>query len=303
MSMLNGRATGAALASACIASAALATASVADAPPAAGHKITVLPARDTVVGTGYAADLPVVVSVLRYDVASAEFDVVARSQPIEPQDDPATVDVFDGVVAVNRRDGGCWRRITPDIRAGDRVRIVQRDDAGTVVADDSTVTGSITPDAPQFVFDPVRGRNFAEVHGTAPRIALGTGQPVTGARVPLGQLEVRIANDDGFATNGRRVLVSSADGTLRYDSADPADSHWTARFPVRAIDEEEVEAGLTRAMWLGRDPEAGTELTVAEARAGGIDGGPRGGCDAPAEGSLEAGGLAPEASDPGVAAG
>src|SRR3954452_336204 len=106
MSMLNGRAAGAALASACIASAALAAASVADAPPAAGHKITVLPARDTVVGTGYAADLPVGVSVLRYDVASARFDVVPRPQPIQPQDDPATVDVFDGIVAVNRRDGG-----------------------------------------------------------------------------------------------------------------------------------------------------------------------------------------------------
>ena len=84
----------------------------------------------------------------------------------------------------------------------------------------------------------------------------------------------------------------------------PADNpSVTARFPVRAIDQEEVEAGLARAMWLGRDPEAGTELTVAEARAGGIAGGPRGGCDAPAEGSPEAGGLAPEASDPAAAVG
>ena len=35
-------------------------------------------------------------------------------------------------------------------------------------------------------------------------------------------------------------------------------------------------------MRLGRDPLAGTELTVAEKSAEGIEGGPRGGCDAPA---------------------
>jgi hypothetical protein len=287
-----------ALACASIASATLAAASVADAPPVAGHKITVHPVRDSVVGTGYTAGLPAVVTVLRYDAATQSFHVISRSHPIDPQDDPETAGVFDGIVAVNRADGGCWRRVTPDIRSGDRVRIVQRDDAGEVVNNDSTVTGSVSGGVPQFVFDAVRGRPFAEVHGTAPRINLRTGEPVPGARVPLAQLEVRIVNDDGFATNGRRALVTSQDGTLRYDSADPADARWTARFPVRAIDQEEVEDATTRAMWLGREPEDRTELTVAENRAGGIGGGPRAGCQAPAEGSPEAESLAPDADPP-----
>ena len=293
MVKLDGRRIRPALAGACLATAALTAVAPADTPPAAGHRITVLPTRDAVVGAGYAAGLPAVVTVLRYNVGTDAFDVVSRSEPIQPADDPDTPEVFDGIVAVNRADGGCWRRLTPDIRAGDRVRIVQRDEAGTVVSRDSTIAGSVNTGPPQYVFDAVRGRFFAEVHGTAPRITLGTGQPVAGARVPLAQLEVRIANDDGFATNGRRVLVTREDGTLRYDSADPADANWTARFPVRAIDEAEVEAGLARAIWLGRDPEAGSERTIAENRAGGIEGGPRGGCHANAEGSPEAVGVEP----------
>ena len=288
----------AALVGACLSSAALAAVATGDTPPATGHKITVLPSRDAIVATGYAPGKDAIVTVLRYDPAADAFAVVARSEPLQPADDPDTPEVFDGIVAVNRRDGGCWRRLTPDIRAGDRVRIVQRDETGTVVSRDSTITGSVVTEAPRYVFDAVRGRFFAEVHGSAPRIALGTGQPVVPpARVPLSQLGVRIANDDGFATNGRRVLVTGQDGSLRYDSADQADARWTARFPVRAIDQAEVEAGLARAVWLGRDPEAGTEQTVAENRAGGIEGGPRAGCRAPAEGSPEVDGAEPE-TDP-----
>ena len=285
-----------ALAGACVAATALASAAVADTPPPAGHEIKVFPARDSVVGRGYAADLPAVVSVLRYDAEAAAFAVVSRSEPILPQDDPDTPG-FDGIVAVNLTDGGCWRRVTPDIAAGDRVRIVQRDSAGAVLTNDSTITGSVTAAAPRVVFDSARKRYFAEVRGSAPRITLGTGQPVDGARVPLSQLQVRIVNDDGFATNGRRALVTSEDGTLRYDSADPADARWTARFPVKAIDVAEVEAGLTRAMWLGRDPAAGTETTVFEDRAGGIKGGPRAGCSAPAEDDPQAE-VAPAAGAP-----
>ena len=288
MPLLNARKAGAVLAGACMASATLTAVSFADTPPAAGHKITVLPDRDTVVGTGYAEGVAARVVVLRYDAAAAKFNVVSRSEPIQPVDDPATADVFDGIVAVNRADGGCWREITPDIRAGDRVRIIQRDaETGELISNDSAVTGSVTTGAAEVVFDAERGRYFAEVHGVAPRIALGTGQPVEG-RVPLTQLQVRVTNEDGFASSGTRALVSGVNGTLRYDSADTNDSRWTARFPIRAIDQAEVEAAVTRALWLGRDPEAGNELTVAENRVGGIKGGPRAGCDAPAEGAPEA---------------
>jgi len=147
MPRLHASKTSVALAGACVAATALASAAVADTPPPAGHEIKVFPARDSVVGRGYAADLPAVVSVLRYDAEAAAFAVVSRSEPILPQDDPDTPG-FDGIVGVNLADGGCWRRVTPDIAAGDRVRIVQRDSAGAVLTNDSTITGSVTAAAP-----------------------------------------------------------------------------------------------------------------------------------------------------------
>src|SRR4051794_8104607 len=153
MSRSFGYRMGAAVAGACVTCATLAGAATADTPPAPGHKITVLPSRDTIVATGYTEGLTTVVSVLRFNAATKKFDVVSRSQPVLPQDDPATPGVFDGIVSVNRADGGCWRRLTPDIRAGDRVRVIQRDGTGAVVVNDSTITGSVNASAAKVVFD------------------------------------------------------------------------------------------------------------------------------------------------------
>jgi len=103
------------LAGALIASAALAApAMAADEPPLPGRLITSFPTRDFVSATGYTEGVPATVQVRRLNPATGALELVARSTPVLPKDDPGTPG-FDGLVEVNHPGGGCWNTITPNI--------------------------------------------------------------------------------------------------------------------------------------------------------------------------------------------
>jgi hypothetical protein len=247
-------------------------------PPVAGHEIISFPQRDFVSAAGYVQGVDAYVEVIRGGVP------IAISTPIQPEDDPATTG-FDGLVEVNHPGGGCWSTATgtPDIQPGDKVRVFQEQDdpstPGVVdvisVADDTTTTASVTTGRPV-----VSGLTVT-VKGTAQTLD-AAGNP-TGVQIPLAQLEHRLINRDKFALNGRRDLRAPRNGTFRYDSATAVT--WTATYALTNLaDVPRVKAAESRVLWLGRNPAAGTELTIYENGAD-VVGGPEPPCTAPLQGT------------------
>ena len=273
------------LAGALVACSVLAAPAGAAEPPAPGHQITALPTRDAVIARGYVADVPAVVQVRRRSAETGLLELVSRSAPILPADDPDTAE-FDGIVQVNRSAGGCWGDVTPDIRPGDKVRVIQRtratdDTPAAVVADDQTTVANVTTGRPTIV----RGDTSATIvlKGTAQRQD-GQGRPLA-AQIPRAQLDASLVSPrDPFAATGRPRLRA----TLRYDQpGSTTDFGWTATVTVGLEDADRAEAAQARVTWLGRVPESAVERTIAENHPG-IAGGPRRPCTAPAEDEPEA---------------
>src|SRR4051794_726907 len=252
--------------------------SVAAEPPQAGHEVISFPQRDFVSAAGYVQGVDAYVQVIRGGVP------IAISTPVTPEDDPDTAG-FDGIVEVNHPGGGCWSTTTgtPDIKPGDKVRVFQEaDDPNTPgvvdvisVADDTTTTAAVT------AARPVVSGLTVTVRGTAQTLT-AAGVP-TGLPIPLDQIEQRLINRDKFSFNGRRDLRAPRDGTLRYDAA--GSINWTATYTLRSTaDVPKVNASEVRVLWLGRNPDAGTELTIYENGAD-VVGGPEPPCTAPLQGT------------------
>ena len=245
-----------------------ASAAVINDPPALPHSIIAFPVRDFVSASGYAPDDRPIVQVLRGGV------VIGTSDAVTPADDPKTAG-FEGLVEVNHPGGGCWQGVTPDLRAGDVVRVMTTSDTGdsTPVAD-VTVTQPATQTAP----------------GTV--VMKGTAVSPAGGQIPTDQLEARIvANKQAFVVNGRRTLradaVGGSDGTLSYDS--PTSTNWTATWTgltgVSSVDgktdaQRATDSTLSqsRGLWLGRSPGSSAEGSIFEF---GEVGGPAAPCTAP----------------------
>jgi len=222
---------------------------VASEPPAAGHVLAARPTRDRVTGSGYAAaNGPYVIDVFR---GGKTF----TSAPLNAD--------ADGLVEVNGASGGCWTGVTPDLRAGDVVRIT--DAAG--FADQTTIADVAA--------------EYAVAIDSATVVVHGTAQDAAGGPLPLDQLEHRASTAAG------------ADGTLAYDA--PGSTQWTATFSglsaadvARATGGTDTPAGTfaaseSQGIWLGHSPLAGTERTASETGPGAV-GGPVGpSCAAPAE--------------------
>jgi hypothetical protein len=220
---------------------------VANDPPAATHMLVAHPSRDQITASGYpAASGPYTFQVLRGDLVFTSLNVAADA---------------GGNVSVNGAGGGCWNGTTPDLRAGDVIRITNA--AG--IAEQTTLADLTT----QFAVG--MGNSTAVVHGTSRDAA---GQPL-----PLAQLELRLVAAAGvFAKNASPTLRATAgaggDGTLAYDA--PGSTHWTATFSGLTPDDVAratggvtttgsiVAAAESRAMWLGRSPAASTEESVLE---------------------------------------
>ena len=274
---------------ACVAPACAATAAPAMAaePPALGHQVISFPARDFVSATGYAQGVPAVVQVTRKDPATGKQALVAQSTSVMPQDDPGTPG-FDGLVEVNHPGGGCWTNITPDIRAGDKIRITQRDSAGTVISDDITTTAFVTVGRPEVK---AGTSDVVVIKGTAQSMTPSTGTPLA-KQIPLAQIEQRlISSKDPFAVNGRRDLrapgsATGGNGTLKYDVPNSTTNFdWTATYTLSdPADVQRALAAESRILWLGRVPANANEMTIMENGPAAVAG-PSPPCTAPLEGT------------------
>jgi hypothetical protein len=264
--------------SACAATEAPAMA--ASEPPALGHEVISFPARDFVSAAGYTAGVPAVVQVTRKDPATGKQALVAKSTSVMPQDDPGTPE-FDGIVEVNHPGGGCWTNITPDIRAGDKIRVTQRNSAGTLISDDITTTAFVTVGRPALKDGTT---NVVVVKGTAQSMAPSSGTPLA-KQIPTAQIEQRLINGDRFS-NGRRDLRAPGQGTLKYDVPNSTTNFdWTATYTLS--DPTDVQRALdaeARILWLGRVPANGNELTIME-NGPDVAPGPSPPCTAPLEGT------------------
>jgi len=256
-------------------SAAVATPAMAAEPPAPGHEVISFPARDFVSASGYAPGVSAFVQVIRGG------HVVATSTEVVPG--------LDGIVEVNHPGGGCWDTVTPDIRPGDKVRVYQDDPgdpaAATQINDDTTTTAAVTATKPALELDPATGRTVVTIHGTA-RTLDANGVPTT-QRLPLAQIEQRLIDKDKFSINGRRDLRAPRDTTISYDAV--GSYNWTVRYPrltgtATTGDVAKALKAESRVLWLGRNPDAGTELTIYE-NGPDVAPGPEAPCTAPLEGT------------------
>jgi Bacterial Ig-like domain len=226
--------------------------------PAAPHSIIVFPNRDFIHIDGYAA-APVTVQVLRGGI------VVGTTLPFTPgQPDPANPGLF--MEDINHVGQPCWSGVTPDIRGNDVVKVLT-----------SATTGDQTPAANVIV------TQVAKVVGATVTVK-GSAVSATGGQFPIDQLESRIVANKQAFSNGKRTLRADSlgvlDGTIAYDS--PTATTWTATYTkLGPGDAALAVANDSRAMWLGRNPLAVNEETIAEVGAV-IFPGPAVGCFAPA---------------------
>jgi hypothetical protein len=235
-------------------------------PPATPHNITVFPERDFVTGENYsAADGQVTINVLRRDATGVL--VTVGSATATPEDDPTTPEV-EGFFEVNHPGGACWVGSTPNIRAGDIVRVTNA--AG--VADQTTVAY-------------VSAGRPVQVNATTIRIS-GRAMDAAGIPLPLDQFEQRMisSSNDPFILSGRRDIRAPGNGTLEYDDEEDP-THWTATYT--GLTQADIDRAMrveSRILWLGRDPAVGNELTIFEI-GDGVFGGPQAPCSAPLEGT------------------
>jgi hypothetical protein len=253
------------LASTLLGGATVATPTFAQAvvnnPPVAPHSIFAFPQRDFVSASGWAQGQTVTVQVIH--PAAVGGGTVSTLSGLQPKDDPSTPG-FDGIVEVNHPGGYCWNVATPDIRAGDTVRVVV-DATGAV---DEITVQNVTAKRPiQTAADTI------QIHGTYDP-ALDTAA-----------LEQRMVADPKnlFDKTGKRTLratvAAGSDGTLSVDSP----GTWTATYS--GLDANDVQLALnseSRILWLGANPAAGVDNTIFENGAAAVAG-PSAPCTAPLE--------------------
>jgi hypothetical protein len=196
---------------------------------------------------------------------------VLRNGTLVGQSDPIVVDDA-GVAEVNHPGGGCFtsNTQTPHIRVGDVVRLTNLD---TDVAEQTTVA-NITVDKPTSP-----AANTVRVTGTAFN--------ADGSAMSLAQVEQRFVNTARFSNGSRTLRAPGANSTL---TAGATVGSWVATYTLsNPLDVTKALKRETRAMWLGPDPAAGTQLTIYElpdALSGvlnGVTDGPTPPCTAPAE--------------------
>ena len=138
-----------------------ATAVVANDPPIAPHSLIAFPARDFISATGYTPG------------ATYHFTLVRGGTVVNSGSQAADA---TGLIEVNHPGGTCWNINTPDLRAGDVIRIT--DDA-TGIADQTTVA-NVTAGRPI-----ATSATTVVIHGTA--------QDALGNPLPIGQIEQRLS--------------------------------------------------------------------------------------------------------------
>jgi archaellum component FlaF (FlaF/FlaG flagellin family) len=218
----------------------------------AGHQIIAFPKRDFISASGYGSS----------ETDTFTVNVIRNGRTIggvkaNPVDDPATPE-FDGLIEVNHPGGNCWQGWTPDIQAGDLVRLTDQNGVAdqTVVADLSATKA-------------------AQLSTTSANVT-GTAKKADGTQLPLDQIEQRLVSGKDRFANGKRTLRAPGNGTLVYDA--DGSINWTATYSnLSSQDVGRALAAQSRILWLGNDPLLGNEATIWEEDQ--VDG-PQSPCDA-----------------------
>ena len=245
-------------------------------PPLLPMEVTVFPSRDFTSMAGFAKNADVLIQVRRSGVIS---DAVGRTN--------AT-----GSIEVNHPGGVCWRNITPDIVAGDTVRITYRDTANNrnLVPPPVKDSGAATN---------TQNVTVAQAFETGNDTVVVKGNAIlpNGSRIPLNRLEVRIVNPEFIDPPSSRISkrdiradsaggridgpqnrpVPGSSGTLAYDSA--SGTSFTATF--RGLNPEErllAVAGQTRVLGWQQTTGAGDRLGMTIYEVGEIGGPGIAGC-------------------------
>lgn len=160
--------------------------------------ITVFPSRDFTSMEGFAPNADVLIQVRRSGVVS---DAVGRTDAA-------------GFIEVNHPGGVCWRNTTPDIVAGDTIRVTYRDTSNN---------RNLVPVPVQGSGAAINTQNVTATQASEPGdgtvVIRGTAALAGGGRIPLNRLEVRIVNPDSSirrpvalasATSGPTVLADAS---------------------------------------------------------------------------------------------
>src|ERR671929_454392 len=252
-------------AAAALSAALLALPGSASAAVAPDHLVTAFPQRDFVSAEGYNPD-----HLYTLEVQHPNGTVAGTVKDVEP--DSA------GVLEVNHPGGACWVGVTPDIRAGDIVRIIDQ------MATDAAIANGAAAPAPDE--STVRNVTAQRPVQTAPGTVQihGTAQDALGNPLPIGELEQRmVAPGEQFLINGKRQIsatsAAGSEGTLSYDA--PGSINWTATYKLLPADVDRALNAESRGIWL--DPAVpSTETTIYENGAAAVAG-PSAPCTAPLE--------------------
>ena len=254
-----------ALSGVAVAATPLALTTVND-PPAAPQALNAFPARDFLSADNLTPGDTVVFEVTHSDARGA---ATVASEPF-------VVDEA-GLAEVNHPGGTCWDVVTPNIVAGDTVRVVVTDSPDGARNGTAYVT---------HVADITAGRPVNSVPGTV--TLKGTAVDVDGQQyADITAINARlVAPGKIFAKTGKRDLRApgTRGATFAYDEPGSTTNFgWTATWTGLTDGDVKLALGAeSMGAWLGRDPAAGVESTVYETGAG-IAGGPQGACTAPKE--------------------
>ena len=255
-----------ALSGVAVAATPIATTTVND-PPVAPHALNAFPARDFLSADGLTPGDTVVFEVTHSD---ARGGATVASEPFVVDD--------AGLAEVNHPGGTCWDVVTPNIVAGDTVRVV-------VTASPNGTPHRHRRRHPRRRHHrrPAGQQRARHDHpqGHAPSDATASSTPTSPRSTHAWSPPARPSPRRASGTSG---LPGTRGATFAYDEPGSTTNFgWTATWTGLTDGDVKLALGAeSMGAWLGRDPAAGVESTVYETGAG-IAGGPQGTCTAPKE--------------------
>jgi hypothetical protein len=244
---------------------------VVDNPPRLPREVIVFPQRDFVSIAGFVPNADVLIQARRNGVVS---DAIGRTD--------AT-----GLIEVNHPGGVCWRNVTPDLVAGDVVRVTYRDTVNNRALPTAVVAGS---GAATTTMNVTATQAFEDADGSVK--IKGQATLANGTRVPLNRFEVRIINPEFIDPPNSRIArrdiratsavggidgIAGATATLAYDG--PGVNTFTVVFTgLNPFERLLAVAGETRVLGWQQTTAAGDRLGLTIFEAGAIGGPGLGGC-------------------------
>src|SRR4051812_27689964 len=181
----------------------------------AGHNTSVFATIDFIGAFGYSVGTPMTVEVLRNGHSIASVTAPTHATP-----DGGGLEVNHGPLGAPQ-PGDCWAGFTPDVRAGDVIRVTADGGVDEVMVDNIQIDQGPTETAP--------GSGVFEMKGIAAR---GDGTPIPVAELDSGELR----NTTKFRVMPNEVTRTGTDGwTASYHAPFNVTRNGTGADPVFAI--------------------------------------------------------------------